>query len=116
MKSVIAVAICVCLVMAPMADAQAATLVDTIIKGCTSGMTSTLCKGAMSRATAMCKSKDGSGNCVKMFTDLCNKNKSICEKISGPVCAATGTYAEQCKLAVKTATSPIGGFAGSLLG
>jgi uncharacterized protein YjeT (DUF2065 family) len=72
MKSVIAVAICVCLVMAPMADAQAATLVDTIIKGCTSGMTSTLCKGAMSRATAMCKSKDGSGNCVKMFTDLCN--------------------------------------------
>jgi hypothetical protein len=71
MRSVIAVAICVCLVMAPMADAQAG-LVDTIIKGCTSGMTSTLCKGAMSRATALCKSKDGSGNCVKMFTDLCN--------------------------------------------
>jgi hypothetical protein len=51
-----------------------------------------------------------------MLTDLCRKNKKICENVSGPLCKATGTYASQCSLAVKTALSPVGGIAGSLLG
>lgn len=68
--AIIAVALCLCLLLAPQANAQAG-LVDTVIKGCTSGMTSTLCKGAVSRATALCKAPNGGGNCISMLTDLC---------------------------------------------
>jgi hypothetical protein len=114
MKAIIAVSLCLCLLLAPTANAQG--LVDTVIKGCTTGMTSTLCKGAVSRATSLCKAPGGGGNCISMLTDLCRKNKKICENVSGPLCKATGTYATQCTTAVKTALSPIGGIAGSLLG
>lgn len=69
--AIIAVALCLCLLLAPQADAQADGLVNTVIKGCTSGMTSTLCKGAVSRATALCKAPNGGGNCISMLTDLC---------------------------------------------
>lgn len=113
----VALCLCLCLLAAPQANAQSTSgLVNTVIKGCTSGMTSTICKGAVSRATALCKAPNGGGNCVSMLTDLCRKNRSICEKVSGPLCSATGTYASQCNLAVKTALSPVGGIAGSLLG
>lgn len=67
----IAVALCLCLLLAPQANAQSAGLVNTVIKGCTSGMTSTLCRGAVSRATSLCKAPNGGGNCVSMLTDLC---------------------------------------------
>lgn len=71
MKTVIAVALCLCLLLAPLAQSQ--SLADTVIKGCTSGMTSSLCKGAISRATQMCKtSKNPAGDCVGMLTSLCN--------------------------------------------
>jgi hypothetical protein len=70
MRAYIAAALCLCLLAAPFADAQGG-LANTVINACTSGMTSTLCKGAMSKATALCKSKDGTGNCIKMVTDVC---------------------------------------------
>lgn len=60
--------------------------------------------------------KDGQGNCVKAATELCSKNKTMCQKLAGPLCAATGTYASQCNLAVKAATSPVGGALSGLLG
>lgn len=69
MKAVV-VALCVCLLLAHQADAQTG-LAGTIINACTSGMTSSVCKGAMSRGTALCKSPNGSGNCIKMVTDIC---------------------------------------------
>lgn len=70
MKTIIAVSLCLCLLLAPSVNAQAG-IVDTVIKGCSSGMTSTICKGAVSRATSLCKAPGGGGNCVSMLTDLC---------------------------------------------
>jgi hypothetical protein len=76
MKTFIAVTLCLCLLLAPVAQAQTTALVNNIISGCTTGMTSTLCKGAMSRAQSLCKTPNGGGNCVKMLTDLCRVRKS----------------------------------------
>jgi hypothetical protein len=77
--AIVAVALCLCLLAAPQANAQGtAGLVNTVIKGCTSGMTSTICKGAVSRATALCKAPNGGGNCVSMLTDLCRVSWRRC--------------------------------------
>jgi len=113
MKSIIAVTLCVCLLLAPVAQADFAT---TIINACSGGMTSTMCKGVMSRANKVCAGKDGQGSCVKAAIGICQKNKKVCEQASGPLCAATGSYKSTCLTAIKTATSPVGGIAGSLLG
>jgi hypothetical protein len=73
MKTFIAVALCLCLLLAPVAHAQSAALVDSIIKGCqgSSGLNGILCKGAVSLGEQFCKSPGGGSNCVKFVTDLC---------------------------------------------
>lgn len=113
MKTIIAVTLCVCLLLAPVAQADFAS---TIISSCSSGVASAVCKGVLARAPKVCGGKDGQGTCVKAAIDLCRKNTKICEQVAGPLCAATGSYKTSCNAAVKTATSPVGGIAGSLLG
>jgi hypothetical protein len=82
MKAFIAVTLCLCLLLAPVAQAQTTALVNNIISGCTTGMTSTLCKGAMSRAQSLCKTPNGGGNCVKMLTDICRVRLKLHESRS----------------------------------
>jgi len=69
MKTIIAVTLCVCLLLAPVA--QSADFATTIINACSSGMTSTVCKGVMARANKVCAGKDGQGSCVKAAIGIC---------------------------------------------
>lgn len=72
-KSIPALCMCLALLVAPLAHAQTHTagLVNNIISGCSTGMASNLCKGAMSRAQILCETPGNGGNCVRMLTDIC---------------------------------------------
>lgn len=67
--AIIAVALCCLLVAAPMAEAD---MVSTIVSACTSGMTSSVCKGVMARASKVCADKQGQGTCVQAAIKLCS--------------------------------------------
>lgn len=71
MKTAIAITLCLCLLLVPLAQGQANPLIDSIIKGCqgSSGLNGLLCKGAVSLGESFCKSSGG--NCIKLLTDLC---------------------------------------------
>lgn len=69
------VALCLCLLLAPVAQAQTSGLVNTIIHGCTSGWTSGLCHAALNRASGLCKGQGNKGNCAQLFSELCQVNQ-----------------------------------------